>query len=71
LPAVERHPGAAVHCRSNAATAWQQGLRLGLHCTHCCVGLLAILPAIGVTDLRAMAVVAAAITSNVSHRPGP
>src|SRR5205823_2612192 len=32
------------------------------HCTHCCVGLMAILLVIGVMDLRAMAVVAAAIT---------
>jgi hypothetical protein len=31
--------------------------------------LMAILLVIGVMDLRAMAVVAAAITSNVSHRP--
>ncbi|TMA13289.1 MAG: DUF2182 domain-containing protein, partial [Deltaproteobacteria bacterium] len=31
-------------------------------CSHCCVGLMAILLVIGVMDLRAMAVVAAAIT---------
>jgi predicted metal-binding membrane protein len=46
----------------DAGTAWQHGLRLGLHCSHCCVGLMAILLVIGVMDLRAMAVVAAAIT---------
>jgi predicted metal-binding membrane protein len=37
-------------------------LSLGLHCTNCSVGLMAILLVIWVMDLRAMAVVAAAIT---------
>src|SRR5262249_49253372 len=31
---------------TGAATAWRQGLRLGLHCSLCCVGLMAILLAI-------------------------
>jgi predicted metal-binding membrane protein len=48
--------------RPDAGTAWRLGLRLGLHCAHCCVGLIAILLVIGVMDLRAMVVVAAAIT---------
>jgi predicted metal-binding membrane protein len=47
---------------ADAGTAWRHGLRLGLHCSCCCVGLIAILLVIGVMDLRAMAVVAAAIT---------
>ena len=47
---------------ADAGTAWRLGLRLGLHCTCCCAGLTAILLAIGVMDLRAMVVVAAAIT---------
>ena len=47
---------------TDAGTAWRHGLRLGLHCTRCCAGLMAILLVIGVMDLRAMAVVAAAIT---------
>jgi predicted metal-binding membrane protein len=47
---------------SDAGTAWRLGLRLGLHCSYCCAGLTAILLVIGVMDLRAMAVVAAAIT---------
>jgi predicted metal-binding membrane protein len=46
----------------DAGTAFRHGLRLGLHCTFCCAGLMAILLVIGVMDLRAMAVVAAAIT---------
>ena len=41
---------------------WRHGLRLGLHCSHCCAGPMAILLAMGVMDLRAMAVVAVAIT---------
>src|SRR5207253_7008550 len=47
--------------QADAGTAWRHGLRLGLHCSYCCFGLMAILLVIGVMDLRAMAVVAAAI----------
>ena len=43
------------------ATAWRYGLRLGLHCAQCCAGLIAILLVIGVMNVGAMAVVAAAI----------
>ena len=55
-------PGRGHTLRADAGTAWRHGLRLGLHCSRCCVGLMAILLVIGVMDLRAMAVVAAAIT---------
>jgi predicted metal-binding membrane protein len=48
---------------ADAGTAWRHGLRSGIHCIHCCAGLTAILLASGVMDLRAMAVVAAAITA--------
>lgn len=48
---------------TDAGTAWREGLRLGIHCCHCCAGLMSILLVIGVMDLRAMAVVAAAITA--------
>jgi predicted metal-binding membrane protein len=47
---------------ADAGSAWRHGLRLGLHCSCCCAGLTAILLVIGVMDLRAMAVVTAAIT---------
>jgi predicted metal-binding membrane protein len=47
---------------ADAGTAWRHGLRLGLHCSQCCVGLMAILLVIGVMNVLAMAVVAAAIT---------
>ena len=46
----------------DASTAWRHGLRLGVYCSHCCAGLMTILLIIGIMDLRAMAVVAAAIT---------
>ncbi len=48
--------------RADARTAWRHGVRLGLHCSYCCGGLTAILLVVGVMDLRAMAVVTAAIT---------
>jgi predicted metal-binding membrane protein len=48
---------------ADARTAWRHGLRLGLDCAYCCAGLTAILLVVGVMDLRAMAVVAAAITA--------
>jgi predicted metal-binding membrane protein len=46
----------------DAATAWRHGLRLGLHCSYACAGPMMILLVLGVMDLRAMAVVTAAIT---------
>ena len=47
----------------DVGTAWRHGLRLGLECSRCCGGLMTILLVIGVMDLPAMAVVAAAITA--------
>jgi predicted metal-binding membrane protein len=47
---------------ADAGTAWRHGISLGLHCSRCCAGLMAILLAIGVMDLRAMALVTAAVT---------
>src|SRR2546426_6388040 len=47
---------------ADAGTAWRHGVRLGLHCAKCNVGLMAILLGLGVMDLRAMAVGTAAIT---------
>jgi predicted metal-binding membrane protein len=47
---------------AGAATAWRHGLRLGRHCSYSCAGPMAILLVLGVMDLRAMAVVTAAIT---------
>ena len=62
LACCREAPGHARTLSADAGTAWRYGLRLGLHCSFCCLGLMAILLVIGVMDLRAMAVVAVAIT---------
>jgi predicted metal-binding membrane protein len=62
LACCREAPGHGRTLPADAGTAWRHGLRLGLHCGHCCFGLMAILLGLGVMDLRAMAVVAAAIT---------
>ncbi len=62
LACCREAPGRGRTLPADAGTAWRHGLRLGLHCSYCCAGLTAILLGLGVMDLRAMAVVAAAIT---------
>ncbi len=62
LACCREAPGRGRTLPADAGTAWRHGLRLGLHCSYCCAGLTAILLVIGVMDLRAMAVVTAAIT---------
>jgi predicted metal-binding membrane protein len=47
---------------NNLRSAWSDGVRLGIDCCSCCVGLTAILCVIGIMDLRAMALVTLAIT---------
>jgi predicted metal-binding membrane protein len=47
---------------ADARTALRQGLRLGIDCVHCCFGLTLTLIVIGMMDLRAMAIVTAAIS---------
>jgi predicted metal-binding membrane protein len=49
--------------QANAGSAWRYGVWLGLQCSRACAGFTAILLVIGVMDLRAMAVVTAAITA--------
>jgi predicted metal-binding membrane protein len=67
--AIQLTPWKAHHlacCRetkTDAGAAWQQGLRFGSHCVLSCANLTAILLVIGVMDLRAMAVVTAATTT--------
>jgi len=60
------------HCRNapnrepespDARSAWRHGLRLGVHCSLCCCGLMMVLLVTGVMSLGAMALVAAAITA--------
>jgi predicted metal-binding membrane protein len=55
-------PGRNRTLPADAGAAWRYGLRLGLHCSYCCAGLTVILLGLGVMDLRAMALVTAAIT---------
>ena len=55
----------------DAGSAWRYGLSLGFHCSCCCIGLTAVLLVVGVMDLRAMAVVAAAITVERLAPAGP
>jgi predicted metal-binding membrane protein len=62
LACCRESPGRAGTLPADAGTAWRLGVRLGLHCGHCCANLMAILLVIGVMDLRAMAVVTAAVT---------
>jgi predicted metal-binding membrane protein len=62
LACCREAPGRGRTLPADAGTAWRHGLRLGLHCSQCCVGLTVILLVIGVMDLRAMAAVAFAIT---------
>jgi predicted metal-binding membrane protein len=62
LACCRNAPGHGRRLPADARTALRHGLRLGLHCSCCSAGLIAILFAVGIMDLRAMAVVAAAIT---------
>ena len=47
---------------ANASAAWRHGVRLGLHCCCSSAGATAVLLVMGVMDLRAMAMVTAAVT---------
>jgi len=49
--------------RMNVRGAVRRGIRLGLHCCYCTAGFTAILLVAGVMDLRAMALVTAAISA--------
>src|SRR5688500_5590356 len=62
LACCREAPGPDRTLPAGASTAWRHGLHLGLYCSSCSAGLMAILLIIGVMDLRAMAAVAAAIT---------
>ena len=62
LACCREAPGRGHTLPGDAGTAWRHGIRLGVHCIHCCGALMVILLVVGVMDLRAMAVVTAAIT---------
>jgi predicted metal-binding membrane protein len=55
-------PGRGCTLPADNGTAWRHGLGLGLHCINCCAGFTTVLLTIGIMDLRAMALVTAAIT---------
>jgi predicted metal-binding membrane protein len=54
--------GLSITSAVSAGAALQHGARLGLQCGPCCANMMVILLVVGVMDLRAMAVVTAAIT---------
>jgi len=62
LACCREAPGRGRALAAERGTAWRHGLRLGLHCSRCCIGPTAVLLGLGVMDLRAMAIVMAAIT---------
>ncbi len=49
--------------RSTLTTSWKHGVKLGLHCSYCCLGMTAVLLATGFMELRSMALITAAITA--------
>ncbi len=63
LACCREAPGRGGPLPADAGTAFRHGLTLGLNCCSCCAGLMAVLLAVGVMDLRAMALVTAAITA--------
>ncbi|MEJ0003327.1 MAG: DUF2182 domain-containing protein [Pararobbsia sp.] len=63
LACCREAPGRGRSLPTHARAAWRHGLRLGLHCSCGCAGLTAILLVLGVMDLRAMALVTAAVTA--------
>ena len=46
----------------DARSAWRHGLRLGVHCSLCCSGLMTVLLVTGVMSLGVMVLIAALIT---------
>ncbi|MGC1457287.1 MAG: DUF2182 domain-containing protein [Steroidobacteraceae bacterium] len=63
LACCQSAPGHGRGLPADAGTAWRHGLRCGLHCSLCCAGPTTVLLAFGAMDLRAMAIVMLAITT--------
>ena len=70
LACCREAPGCGHALPANGGSAWRHGLRLGLYCSSCCAGLMAILLVIGVMDLRTMIAVTAAISAERLVRAG-
>ena len=62
LACCREAPARGLALPADAGAAWRHGLGLGLSCAYCCAGPMAVLFVAGIMDLRAMAVVTAAIT---------
>lgn len=56
-----RDLGACTAPAHGLRAAWRHGGRLGIDCVQCCAGPTAVLLALGMMDLRAMALVTAAV----------
>ncbi len=63
LACCREAPGHGRIMSPNSGEALRQGLRFGFHCSMSCANLTLVLLVIGVMDLRAMAVITAAITA--------
>jgi predicted metal-binding membrane protein len=63
LACCRGRPGRDSILPADAGTAWRYGLRCGLDCSYCCLGLTAVLLTLGPMDLRAMAMVTLAISA--------
>ena len=63
LACCRNAPGEVLGVPQDLRTAWQLGLRLGMHCGLTCANFTAVLLVLGVMNLRSMAVVTAAITA--------
>jgi len=48
---------------ADARSAWRHGLRLGVRCVKCCLGLTVLLLVVGVMDVRVMGLVTVAISA--------
>jgi predicted metal-binding membrane protein len=66
-------PGYIHESPRSLGEAWRNGLEQGVLCARSCSALVAIQLALGIMDLRVMAVVTAAITADrlASHTTGP
>jgi predicted metal-binding membrane protein len=63
LDRCRRMPAHGSLVTAEAKVAWREGMRFGFDCGLSCANLTAILLVVGVMDLRAMALVTAAITA--------
>jgi predicted metal-binding membrane protein len=69
LACCREAPGSGRTLPADAGTAWRQGLRFGLHCSYCCVGLMAVLMVIGVRTFARWRSWGQPSPLNVSHQP--